>query len=78
MRLMLMGLVIGLVGLAVQVGARQSKPANKVEYLVIHVPASPQELQDALNGRGGQGWILIGEVRTALGESLVLKRESDR
>ena len=71
----LIGLLI-LLALVARIGAVQPRPVGKVEYLVISVPPSPSELEKELNRRGGQGWMFITSVRTALGEALVLKHES--
>ena len=76
MRLRLTVLIGLLILLAAHIGAVQPRPVGKVEYLVISVPSSPSELERELNRRDGQGWIFITNVRTALGEALVLKHES--
>ena len=72
-----MGLLVGvLIGAATRAVATDSRPVAKVEYLVASVAPSPEELQTELTQRGSQGWELVNQTRTALGEVLVFKRAS--
>jgi hypothetical protein len=59
---------------AARMVASESPSTSPVEYLVISVPAGPEDLQRELNRRGGEGWEFVNATRTALGEALVLKR----
>ena len=78
MRIVLTSVIAVLIGLSVHVRATDDPKTvrTKVEYLVVSVPASPNDLQNRLNEEGKQGWVFVAEVRTALGESLVLRREA--
>lgn len=74
---LLLGLLVGiLLTSAARIVASESLSSAPLEYLVISVPAGPQELQTELNRRGSEGWEFVNGTRTALGEALVLKRPS--
>ena len=75
MKRLLLGLIVGiLLTAAARMVASEPLSSAPLEYLVISVPASPEDLQRELNRRGGEGWEFVNGTRTALGEALVLKR----